>query len=175
MNQGPSYFGDLDEKDEHILKTERQAEDEGVPELSSISYMLTVILAFNEAFVAVRETLRLPDDVQPPPRPGRPHTSSTTPTNTEMTTKSKRKAGEDEDMEPPDNDAKRTKKNAGSSLSTNTETNPALPALQAAAAYISFLSPEDLLPPKMPTRGEMEEVLLALRKEALLQEYFGDA
>ena len=46
---------------------------------------------------------------------------------------------------------------------------------QAAAAYIPFLDVEHLLPPKLPTHDEMEGVLLALRKKALLEEYLGDA
>ena len=45
---------------------------------------------------------------------------------------------------------------------------------QAAASYMSFLRPEDLLPPAMPTREEMDEVILVLRKKALVEEYFGD-
>lgn len=44
---------------------------------------------------------------------------------------------------------------------------------KAAAAYIPFLSEEMLMPPNMPTRDEMEKVLLGLRKEALVEEYFG--
>jgi len=44
---------------------------------------------------------------------------------------------------------------------------------RAAAAFISFLAPENLLPPKLPTREEMEGVLLNLRKQALVEEYFG--
>lgn len=46
---------------------------------------------------------------------------------------------------------------------------------QAAAAYIPFLDVEHLLPPKLPSHDEMEGVLLALRKKALVEEYFGDA
>lgn len=46
---------------------------------------------------------------------------------------------------------------------------------QAAAAHISFLDVEHLLPPKLPSHDEMEGVLLALRKKALVEEYFGDA
>ena len=42
------------------------------------------------------------------------------------------------------------------------------------AAYIPILSPEILLPPKLPTREEMEAYLLELRKKALVEEYFGD-
>ena len=46
---------------------------------------------------------------------------------------------------------------------------------QAAASHISFLRPElDLLPPVMPTREEMDEVILAQRKKVLVEEYFGD-
>lgn len=44
---------------------------------------------------------------------------------------------------------------------------------QLAASYIPFLTPEALMPPTLPTRAEMEEVLLKLRKEALVQEFFG--
>lgn len=42
------------------------------------------------------------------------------------------------------------------------------------AAYIPVLSPEILMPPKLPTREEMEQFLLELRKKALVEEYFGD-
>ena len=45
---------------------------------------------------------------------------------------------------------------------------------KAAAAYISFLDPNALMPPKLPTREEMEGFLLQLRKKALVEEYFGD-
>lgn len=42
------------------------------------------------------------------------------------------------------------------------------------AAYIPVLSPEVLMPPKLPTREEMEAFLLELRKKALVEEYFGN-
>jgi pre-mRNA-splicing factor ISY1 len=42
------------------------------------------------------------------------------------------------------------------------------------AAYIPFLSAEDLVPPKMPSQKEMEAFLLGLRKKALMEEYFGE-
>ena len=45
---------------------------------------------------------------------------------------------------------------------------------RAAATYIPFLTVESLLPPKMPTKEEMEGVLLELRKRALVEEYFGN-
>lgn len=43
---------------------------------------------------------------------------------------------------------------------------------KATAAFIPFLSPDELLPPKMPSREEMEAFLLGLRKKALVEEYF---
>jgi pre-mRNA-splicing factor ISY1 len=45
---------------------------------------------------------------------------------------------------------------------------------RAVATYIPFLSVESLLPPKIPTKEEMEGVLLELRKRALVEEYFGN-
>jgi pre-mRNA-splicing factor ISY1 len=50
----------------------------------------------------------------------------------------------------------------------------ALERARLAAAYITFLDPKALLPPKMPTREQMEGALLQLRKKALVQEYFGN-
>ncbi|KAF7337507.1 hypothetical protein MSAN_02223700 [Mycena sanguinolenta] len=42
------------------------------------------------------------------------------------------------------------------------------------AGYISFLTPEMLMPPKLPTPAETEAILLKLQKEMLQREYFGD-
>lgn len=51
---------------------------------------------------------------------------------------------------------------------------PQMEHARAAASFITFLTPESLLPPKLPTREEMEEVLLNLRKQTLVEEYFGN-
>lgn len=67
-------------------------------------------------------------------------------------------------------------------ITSNVAVKPATPSnvdtarihAQAAAAYIPFLDIDHLLPPKLPTHDEMEGVLLALRKKALVEEYFGD-
>jgi len=40
--------------------------------------------------------------------------------------------------------------------------------------HIPFLTHEHLQPPKMPTKEELDGVLLGLRKQALLEEYLGD-
>ncbi|KAG8942197.1 NineTeen Complex (NTC) component [Tulasnella sp. 419] len=39
---------------------------------------------------------------------------------------------------------------------------------------LAFLSPEELAQPSMPTKSEMEDVLLQIRKRALLEEYLGN-
>jgi pre-mRNA-splicing factor ISY1 len=57
---------------------------------------------------------------------------------------------------------------------TDTAAAAMLAHARAAATYIPFLTEESLLPPKMPTREEMEGVLLELRKRALLEDYFGN-
>ncbi|KAJ6520128.1 Isy1-like splicing factor [Mycena sanguinolenta] len=42
------------------------------------------------------------------------------------------------------------------------------------ASYISFLTPEMLMPPKLPTPADMEAILLKLQKQMLQRQYFGD-
>jgi pre-mRNA-splicing factor ISY1 len=54
------------------------------------------------------------------------------------------------------------------------ETN-ASSANKQIASMIPFLTPEHISPPKLPTKQEMDQVLLGLRKQALLQEYIGEA
>lgn len=55
------------------------------------------------------------------------------------------------------------------------EETAALVHARATAAYIPFLTAEQLLPPAMPTHKEMEGFLLELRKRALVEEYFGES
>ncbi|KAK7460429.1 NineTeen Complex (NTC) component [Stygiomarasmius scandens] len=122
LNQGPSYYGDLDETDGKLLEAERRAEDE----------------EWEEMYTNIKEALGLPEDAPAPSIPRSEKSKSSTPP-----------AGID-------------------------TSNPAYAHAQAAAAYISFLDTPDLLPPKMPTRAEMEGVLLDLKKKALVEEYFGN-
>ncbi|KAJ7741759.1 Isy1-like splicing factor [Mycena maculata] len=55
----------------------------------------------------------------------------------------------------------------------DSDSSETLAHAHAASSYISFLSPEILLPPKLPTHDEMQAVLLGLQKKALVEEYFG--
>ncbi|KAF8179880.1 Isy1-like splicing factor [Pholiota molesta] len=167
MNQGPSYYGDLDEVDGKLLAYEQEAEDED----------------WEEAFINLRETLGLPSDTQAPkiPRPNVDVVPSITDSSNPPPPSSKRKAQtEDVDMDSGGDDSKKAK----TELEKTTATAVSQPSAdadasrihaQAAAAYIPFLDVEHLLPPKLPSHSEMEGVLLALRKKALVEEYFGDA
>jgi len=175
LNHGPSYYGDLDEGDGKLLEYEMQSEERD----------------WAEAYTNLRESLGLDTD-DPIPKfqrsqqtDGTLHvTESSTPGSADDTTQSKRK-------HPPDGDAemttsstseeaqKRPKKDGttASQPATGVDANgdsPAAVHARAAAAYIPFLTPDMLMPPKMPTTEEMEKVLLDLRKKALVEEYFGN-
>ncbi|GLB39547.1 putative pre-mrna-splicing factor isy1 [Lyophyllum shimeji] len=145
MNQGPSYYGDVDEQDGSLLQYEGEAEQED----------------WEEAYSNLRAALGLPSDADLPKIPRTMQVAA-------QGTAAKRKtadAEEDVDMAPPDD---RTP------LPPATGMDPAYAHAAAAASYIPFLQTEHLLPPKMPTRQEMETVLLGLRKKALVEEYFGE-
>lgn len=95
-----------------------------------------------------------------------------------VTLNAKRKASEDDEAGMPvdGDEVKRTKVDgaATSASSLALEKDPMIAHAQTAAAYIPFLKPEHVMPPKLPTRPEMESILLDLRKKALVDEYFGD-
>ncbi|KAJ6613457.1 pre-mRNA-splicing factor ISY1 [Mycena sp. CBHHK59/15] len=151
MNQGPAYYGDLDENDGSLLKFESQAEDED----------------WEEACSTLREALGLSTDSPLPTIPRQAPTAmlaSSDPPNGST----KRKVDDGDVDMPSSEDFKRPKTGSAS------EAEQTLVHVRAAASYIPFLSPEILLPPKLPTHSEMEAVLLALRKKALVEEYFGD-
>ncbi|KAF7973080.1 hypothetical protein HWV62_16276 [Athelia sp. TMB] len=185
MNQGPSYFGDLDEADGKLLEFEREAENED----------------WEEAYSNLKATLNLPADHPIPPIP-RAAQNVITASMDSMTisapdqSQSKRKATTDVDEEMPEADApKKSKSKAKSKAKSKTKAEPVaepeattaneeavvtakdedpqMVHARAAAAFIPFLSPENLLAPTLPTREEMESVLLGLRKKALMEEYFG--
>jgi pre-mRNA-splicing factor ISY1 len=176
MNQGPAYFGDLDEADGKLLEYERQAEEE----------------EWRDEYTNVREILNLPlDDPIPPIPRGSSASSSPPPSNgpspPQPAVNAKRKAHEEDvEMDTVDaeaaapDQAKRLRKAESDGtakvdiIASNGGADSIRSHANAAAAYLGFLSPEDLLPPTLPTRGEMEGVLLALRKQALVEEYFGE-
>lgn len=142
---------------------------------------------WEEAYTNLREKLGLSTDEPIPPIP-RFHKSSSHPLNTSSTQSTgppdaKRKApDEDADIAMIDADELENRSKLDpvpsapptSQLQTLASDDVALRSAKAAAAFIPFLSPEELLPPKLPTKTEMENVLLGLRKQALLDEYFDE-
>lgn len=146
MKQGPGYFGDLDENSGKLLEFEREAEQE----------------EWEEQYSNLRETLGLSsDDLVTPSLPG---VQSPIPSTNRKSTDRDGDVNMSTD-EGPDHSKPTT--------SPGPEADQARIHAQAAASYIPFLTTEYLLPPKMPTREEMEAVLLGLRKQALVEEYFG--
>lgn len=150
-----------------------------------------------EAYTTLRESLGL-DTNEPIPKLQRPHQGqgtlhvidSSIPGSADDTTQPKRKHPPEEDVQMADGGdasstsaetSKRPKKDnvpqPPTQPSTGVDVNEDSPAAvhaRAAAAYIPFLTAEMLMPPKMPTTEEMENLLLDLRKKALVDEYFGD-
>ncbi|TFK28277.1 pre-mRNA-splicing factor ISY1 [Coprinopsis marcescibilis] len=160
MSQGPAYYGDLDEANPKLLEYERLAEEED----------------WEEACLNVYGLLGLPTtDI-----PKLPISAAKPPSTSDSSLKpsSKRKADDhDSDDVDMDDNAKRSKPTNSVPLNPSIsapEADSTRAHAQAAASYIPFLKAENLVPPKLLTREEMEAVLLDLRKKALVDEYFGD-
>jgi pre-mRNA-splicing factor ISY1 len=159
MNQGPGYFGDLDEQNVALLQFEREAEDDGMLLVFILQNPLSqsTLEGWEEAYNNMLGALGLPTDQPIPPVPretakGQVNAASAPPPTIPVA----KADGADVDME--DSAAAR---------------EAAKPAAEAAAAFIPFLTADNLMPPKLPTREEMEGVILDLRKRALVEEYFG--
>lgn len=108
-----------------------------------------MILEWEEAYQNLRASLSIPND-SPVPKIPRPDPVPLSKIMAQLP-----QPGEDSTM---------TSTEEGGADSTNLIHPPML----------SVLSPADLQHPKMPTKEEMEGVLLALRKRALLEQYLGD-
>ena len=200
MDQGPAYYGDLDELDGQLLAFEAQGEEEGRSFSGLFSYSVPThrrfLAEWGEAYANLRASLGLPEDEPIPkiPRPSRPpeslHPSVSQQQTPLVSPSAKRKHqqdvnGGDADVEMSAADQDSLGSGEQPRATANGATVPpqdpdamsdaVLQHAQAAAAYITFLDAKDLLPPKIPTREEMEQVLLGIRKTMLMEEYFGDA
>ncbi|KAJ3528986.1 hypothetical protein NMY22_g9186 [Coprinellus aureogranulatus] len=156
MNQGPSYYGDVDDADEALLEYERAAEEEGAELfIANQELYINLCVEYEAARAHVQEVLGVSADTIP--KLSRPESAVNT---------AKRKAADgDSDVQMSDE--------AGNSSESQALAQARMHA-EAAAAYIPFLTADNLLPPKLPSREEMEGVLLDLRKKALVEEYFGE-
>lgn len=168
-NQGPSYFGDLDESGEDgqdLLKYESAEEQQ----------------AWQDSFEKVMKALDLPSDHVAPPFPttnGKPLVSHPHPTsNGTSDTRDKRKTIEDAVDEA---GASKKSRNIEHEQADNqtTEGDPVEmevnPNGQAAMIphFNSVLDPEDLMPPPVPSTEQWEKLIMRLQKDALMREYVG--
>ncbi|KAK2466531.1 hypothetical protein APHAL10511_001393 [Amanita phalloides] len=164
MNQGPAYYGDMDENDGKLLRFEQEAEEED----------------WDEAYANLKEVIHLtPNDPVHLPRPGADASPYIDGVRTSSGTSSaKRKSSEEDEtsMSVDDDASKRTKVDgaAASAPPPALENDSMLVHAKAIAANIPFLMPEHVLPPKLPSRQDMGNILLELRKKSLAEEYFGD-
>ena len=166
-----------------VFHFRRRALPESGIALPTVRVWANEILPPRWAHEQLREVIGLPEDYTIPPLPGSKKasladsSSSSKPSNG---TDTKRKAP-DSDVDMVDEQSETTKRVKGD---VPVERNGVpgddepvqdhnLLGAQAAAAFIPFLSPQDLLPPKLPSKEELEGVLLGLRKKALVEEYFG--
>jgi pre-mRNA-splicing factor ISY1 len=183
LNQGPVYYGDLDDNDQNLLHYERQAEVEGtftIFQMRHQQFLTYCWLDWEETWNNVCATLELSSDAPVPPIPGQASAqpSHSQPQLSQNITKRKTADdGSDIEMDGSRDESKRTK-TEGDLISPVAQTpatkDPAFLHAQTAASFIPFLETQHLLPPKMPSREEMESVLLQLRKESLVEEYFGE-
>ena len=144
-----------------------------------------VLVEWQDAYNHLRIILDLSTDepIPPIPRPGKQHASIpiTDASQTGLPEPKRKAPDEDGDIEmasnaPSTEVVKRAKTNgAAPPTASDASTEEAMLAhARRTAAFIPILSPEILVPPKLPTREEMEAYLLELRKKALVEEYFGN-
>ncbi|KAG9011826.1 NineTeen Complex (NTC) component [Tulasnella sp. JGI-2019a] len=139
QNQGPDYYGDVDEADETLLAYEKKAEEED----------------WNDAYNNLAETLGLPLDGLAVPKIPRPDPKPLTGADSAPPLSITNGEGE------PDSEM------------VAAEKEPSAPQKMVVPPALAFLTADELTPPVMPTKADMEKVLLDLRKRALLEEYLG--
>ncbi|TFK75539.1 Isy1-like splicing factor [Pluteus cervinus] len=161
MNQGPAYYGDLDENDEELQKYEQKAMNEDLA----------------KAYLNVQEALGLDSLEGIKKIPLSELSSAEAPHLAPINGAVKRKAPDaDGDVDMSSDDTKRTKTDAPPPKDAPpTDSDAVLVHAKLAASFMPFLTPEHLIPPKLPNREELEQILLELRKKALVEEYFGDS
>ncbi len=124
---------------------------------------------WNTACAKLAELLDLPTSSVTPPFPK--STAASVLQSVPTDSHSKRKAPDadaDADVEMSDGDAEKRKKVDGQEQVALTN-DPAMAA--RISSFFGVLSPESIQPPKQPTKQEMEQILLDVRKKALLEEY----
>jgi pre-mRNA-splicing factor ISY1 len=145
------------------------------------------LLDWEEAYTNLKAALSLPAESPTPkiPRPNNDAMAHHTDSTSAPANPTKRKAADQDGdtgmSDSTEESSKRSKKQTLAKQNSHEAparaddtSDPQVEHARVAAAFIPFLAPENLLPPKLPTREEMEVVLLNLRKQALVEEYFGN-
>jgi pre-mRNA-splicing factor ISY1 len=175
INQGPAYYGDLDEADGKLIAYEHLLEDTGKLKALFCFRRATLWVAseWEDAYLGLLGALGLPTNVEIPKIPRVTPKAPQSDLSNHQTKRNPQESNGDVDMTLDTGDPQKQPGTAdGTSKSLVTDTT--LEATRSAAAFIPFLDPTALQPPKLPSREEMEGVLLELRKKALVDEYFGD-
>ncbi|RXK36791.1 hypothetical protein M231_05952 [Tremella mesenterica] len=164
-NQGPAYFGDLDEMDEGLLLDEDTAARKDWEKA----------VAHTASLLSIPETTDLvpyPGPSKPPPIITTESTGATAepsvfvPKKGKKGVKGKRKGQEDESA------TKRARTDGEEAPTSDTPVDPVTSTqLAMAANFLNVLDPESLKAPVLPTVEEMGNVLLEVRKKALRDEY----
>ncbi|KAI6106300.1 Isy1-like splicing family-domain-containing protein [Pisolithus croceorrhizus] len=197
MNLGPAYYGDLDETQgvDGVLAYEQKVEETEWKEAYERVWD-TLGLPVNEPIPEIPRgasastgSSSSPSIQNQPSTPSPPHSDPSS-------SQAKRKASDASDTDlgvvadGPDTREVKGTQTKRSKIAPSTASTASVPAsssdpvqdasrarmtqhAQLAASYIPFLTPEALMPPTLLTRADTEEVLLSLRKEALVREFFG--
>lgn len=188
-NQGTEYYGDNDELNGKLLEEEEELARTGQLQFLRLGGLKLInILEWEEAVAETANALSIsvPPSI-PFPSSSKPFTSHAPQTETPAAPtpkkgkgkgKSKRKAGPN-DPEGETDEGEAAKKAKTDETSTNVT-----PAVQAnnndeavkqaaaiAASFLGVLDPASLRMPDLPTTEQMGQILLDVRKKALMEEY----
>ena len=182
QNQGPSYYGDLDEADETLLVYEMEQENNGSSFALSRSsiFINSQPKEWEDAYKTLAETLGLDADHAIPPIPRPNPTPLSAASSHSGSAAEKRKATEndapvDTDMADGATTTMSSKRLKTDRDENGNEDNLRPPPITQLPPLLSVLQPSDVASPSMLTKQEMESVLLQLRKRAVLEEYLGDS
>ncbi|KAL7416695.1 Isy1-like splicing factor [Mrakia frigida] len=168
-NQGPAYYGDMDEVDGSVLADDRQLEEK---DWQASYTRLSTILSLSPS--------TSPCPPFPRPAPPAPTPSTTAPSTSTSTKRDAPSESEDVDVSSTDEPSSTTANKApklSSSIPTGPKADQGLvnagtsSAEAVALEALGVLKQEDLKMPTMLTKEEMEKVVLDARKKKLLEEY----
>lgn len=173
-NQGPAYYGDMDEADGAVLRDDRESEEK---DWKSAYDRLSTILSLSES------TSPMPPFPRPAPRPPAAASSTSATPSAPSTKRSATDSTPSEDVDMADSADSSSASNKTAKLDTDssvptgpksgsTLVNAGTSSAEAVAfEALGVLKQEDLVMPVLLGKSEMEKIVLDARKKALLAEY----